>query len=142
MTEKNKSPKKGKSRKAPKKAARKAAPKTAKKAARKTPAKAAAKARAKAPAKAKTKRPAPKKAPPQHWLVRPETIRKLSIGSGVTLAALVAIEAGVQTHTYFGLDGTFAFNAWYGFVACVAMIVAAKGLGAFLKREDTFYGGD
>ena len=134
MTEKKKSPAKGKPRKAGKKAARKAA--------KKAPAKAVAKARAKAPAKAKTKRPAPKKAPPQHWLVRPETIRKLWIGGGVTLAALVVIEAGVQTHGYFGLDGTFAFNAWYGFATCVAMIVAAKGLGALLKREDTYYGGD
>ena len=84
----------------------------------------------------------PKKAPPQHWLVRPETIRKLWIVGGVTLAALVAIEVGIQTHGYFGLDGTFAFDAWYGFAACVAMIVAAMGLGALLKREDTYYGGD
>ncbi len=83
-----------------------------------------------------------KETPPRHWLVRPETIRRLWIGGGVALAALVAIEAGVQTYGYFGLDGTFAFNAWYGFAACVAMIAAAKGLGAFLKREDTYYDGD
>ncbi len=90
----------------------------------------------------KAKRPAPMKAPPQHWLVRPETIRKLWIGGGVTLTALVAIEAGVQTYGTFGLDGTFAFNAWYGFAVCVAMIAAAKGLGAFLKREDAYNDGD
>ncbi len=130
MTEKKKSPSKAKGKKAARKAAKKA------------PGKAAAKARAKAPAKAKKKRSAPQKAPPLHWLVRPETIRKLWIGGGVTLAALVAIEAGVKTHGTFGLDGAFAFNAWYGFAVCVAMIVAAKGLGFFLKREDTFYGGD
>ncbi len=114
---------------------------------KKTPSKAKAKPRKaakKAPAKAraKAKRPAPQKAPPLHWLVRPETIRKLWIGGGVALAALVAIELGVQTYGYFGLDGTFAFNAWYGFAVCVAMIVAAKGLGAFLKREDAYYDGD
>ena len=114
------------------------------------PAKAPTKARTQGPVKAtakaaktpKAKRPAPKKAPPLHWLVRPATIRKLWIGGGLALAALVAIEMGVKTHGYFGLDGTFAFNAWYGFAACVAMIVAAKGLGAILKREDTYYGGD
>lgn len=88
------------------------------------------------------KKPAKKKTPPRHWLVRPETIRKLWIGGGVTLAALVAVEAGVQTHGYFGLDGTFAFNAWFGFAGCVAMVAAAKGLGAILKREDTYYDGD
>ncbi len=132
MTEKKKSPAKGKPKKAAKKSARKA------------PAKARAKAPvlAKTPAKAKAKRPAPKKAPPPHWLVRPETIRKLWIGGGVTLAALVAVQMGIESHGYFGLDGTFAFYAWYGFAVCVAMIAAANGLGAFLKREDTFYGGD
>ena len=88
------------------------------------------------------KKPAKKKTPPRHWLVRPETIRKLWIGGGMALAALVAVEAGVQTHGYFGLDVTFAFNAWYGFAACVAMVAADKGLGAILKREDTYYDGD
>jgi len=126
MTEKKKSPAKGKPRKATKKAAKNAP----------------VKPKAKAPAKAKTKRLAPKKAPPRHWLVRPETIRKLWIGGGVTLAALVAVQMGIEFHGYFGLDGTFAFNAWYGFAVCVAMIIAAKGLGALLKREDTYYGGD
>jgi hypothetical protein len=76
---------------------------------------------------------------PLHWLVRPETIRKLWIGGILALAALVASEAGVKMYGYFGLDGTFAFNAWYGFAVCVAMVVAAKGLGAFLKREDAYY---
>ncbi|MDA1089181.1 MAG: hypothetical protein O3A85_02545 [Proteobacteria bacterium] len=77
-----------------------------------------------------------------HWLIRPETIRKLWIGGGVLLAFLVAIELWVQPQGYFGLDGTFAFNAWYGFIVCVAMVVGAKGLGIFLKREDTYYDRD
>jgi|ETNmetMinimDraft_13_1059891.scaffolds.fasta_scaffold07485_2 hypothetical protein len=74
-----------------------------------------------------------------HWLVRPPTIRMLWIGGGLVLAALVAIETGIKTHGYFGIDDTFAFNAWYGFIVCVAMVIAAKGLGIFLKREDTYY---
>ena len=105
------------------------------------------KARAKAPVKAKAKavktqkttRPAPKKARPQHWLVRPETIRRLWIGGLFTLAGLVAVEVWVYTHGYFGIDGIFAFNAWFGFASCVAMIVISNGLGKLLKREDTYY---
>ncbi len=81
--------------------------------------------------------------PPQlHWLVRPETIRKLWVWGSVLLAALVAIEFAVQPHGYFGIDDTFAFNAWYGFLACVAMVIVAKGLGILLKRKDTYYDGD
>jgi len=107
------------------------------------------KTKAKAPAKAKTparsakgKAAKAQPAPELHWLVRPETIRKLWVGGGAVLAVLVVLQAWVETHGYFGLDGTFSFNAWYGFVTCVAMIVGAKGLGAFLKREDTYYGAD
>ena len=74
-----------------------------------------------------------------HWLVRPETIRKLWIGGSVMLALLVAVEFLVHPHGYFGIDDTFAFNAWFGFAACVAMVVGAKGLGFLLKREDTYY---
>ncbi len=100
-------------------------------------------AKKKTPRKAKGKpRKDATKTPPPHWLVRPKTIRKLWIGGGVALAALVAMETGVQSYGYFGLDGTFAFYAWYGFAVCVAMVVAAKGLGAILKREDTYYDGD
>jgi hypothetical protein len=77
--------------------------------------------------------------PPIHWLVRPETIRKLWAGGIGLLAALVVIEIWILPRGYFGIDDTFAFNAWYGFAVCVAMVVAAKGLGVFLKREDTYY---
>ncbi len=106
---------------------------------KKAPKKAPVKAKAKAVKTQKAKRPAPKKARPQHWLVRPETIRRLWIGGLFALAGLVAVEAWVYTHGYFGIDGIFAFNAWFGFASCVAMILISNGLGKLLKREDTYY---
>ena len=75
----------------------------------------------------------------EHWLRRPETIRKLWIGGCAGLAVLVVLDFFIHPHAYFGLDGTFAFNAWFGFGGCVAMVVFAKLLGVFLKREDTYY---
>ncbi len=81
----------------------------------------------------------PGNATTEHWLRRPETIRKLWIGGLFALAGLVAVEAWVYNHGYFGIDGIFAFNAWFGFASCVAMIVISNGLGKLLKREDTYY---
>lgn len=75
----------------------------------------------------------------QHWLTRPETIRKLWRISIAVLAATVAAELFIEHEAYFGIDGTFGFNAWYGFAACAAMIVAAKLIGLALKRPDTYY---
>lgn len=78
----------------------------------------------------------------KHWLVRRRSIRMLWI---VFVAVLVIVAVGdvvVHGHPYFGLDGTFAFYAWYGFLTCVGMILFAKAVGVFLKREDTYYDGE
>lgn len=75
----------------------------------------------------------------KHWLVRSENIRLLwRIFIGV-LAATVAAELFVSHEPKFGIDGYFAFNAWYGLIACAALIFLAKALGAFLKRPDDYY---
>jgi hypothetical protein len=74
-----------------------------------------------------------------HWLVRESTIKKLWILFGAVLAATVLMDIVVAHHPYFGLDGSFGFGAWFGFASCAAMIIAAKALGAVLKRPDTYY---
>ncbi len=74
-----------------------------------------------------------------HWLVRPETIRLLWRW-GISLLLLLTLgDLIIQGHTYFAVDGTFAFYSWYGLATCAAMVMFAKGLGAFLKRRDTYY---
>lgn len=75
----------------------------------------------------------------QHWLVRPATIRKLWIALILVLAACVLAQFALPVEAHFGIDGIFAFGAWFGFVACVAMILFAKLLGALLKRDDDYY---
>jgi hypothetical protein len=74
----------------------------------------------------------------QHWLVRPTTIRWLWRIFIAVLAATVA--AGLFVHEHLaGIAGTFGFAAWFGFLACAALILAAKAIGALLKRPDTYY---
>ena len=74
-----------------------------------------------------------------HWLVRATSIRRLWIAFIAMLAATVLADLAVEHHSYFGLDGTFGFGAWFGFASCVVLIVFAKALGALLKRPDTYY---
>ena len=132
--------KKKASLKAQKTATQKAAPKKVKRTAPK-------KAKGQGPGKARVgqkgvgKRPKvrPRSATTEHWLRRPETIRRLWIGGLFALVGLVAVEVWVYTHGYFGIDGLFAFNAWFGFASCVVMIFISNGLGKLLKREDTYY---
>ena len=77
-----------------------------------------------------------------HWLVRPETIRKLWRWGLSLLAVLVLADLVITPHPYFGIDGSFGFYAWYGFATCAVMVIGAKALAIFLKRNDTYYGED
>jgi hypothetical protein len=85
--------------------------------------------------------PQPRPAAPVHWLSRPETIRRLWVAFAVVLALSVAIEALVHMHPRFRIEGWFGFHAGYGFLACVGMVLFAKGLGFLVKRPDDYYPG-
>jgi sterol desaturase/sphingolipid hydroxylase (fatty acid hydroxylase superfamily) len=91
------------------------------------------------PATPKTETNWPSETQP-HWLVRPTTIRGLWLIFIIILAGTVAAQFYVHVHSEFGIEGTLGFNAWYGFGACVALIVVAKILGVLIKRTDTDYG--
>jgi hypothetical protein len=74
-----------------------------------------------------------------HWLTEQSTIRLLWRVSLILLALLVVAGAFVEQHPHFGIDAVFAFPAWYGFGACIALIVIAKAIGLLLKRPDDYY---
>ena len=74
-----------------------------------------------------------------HWLVRPATIRKLWWIFGAILAATVVAQFFIHVHGYFTVDEWPGFNALYGFLTCVGMVVFAKFLGFAVKRPDDYY---
>ena len=75
----------------------------------------------------------------EHWLVRPATVRRLWLGFIVILALTVGAQFFFKIKGYFGLDGTFAFGAWFGFGSCLIMVLLAKILGLILKRDENYY---
>ncbi len=77
-----------------------------------------------------------------HWLARPSTIKLLWRVFAVVLIALVALQLIVKIKGYFTVDSWFGFGAAFGFLACLAMVLVAKGLGFFLKRPETYYAED
>lgn len=74
-----------------------------------------------------------------HWLDRPSSIPKLWVGFVVVLSITVVAEFFVSLHPHFDVENFPAFNALYGFLTCILMIIVAKGLAIFLKRPDTYY---
>lgn len=78
----------------------------------------------------------------QRWLVRTGTIRLLWVLFLFILALTVLASLFMDAHAWFRLDGTFAFNAWYGFATCIGMIIIAKMLGRLLHRKENYYDRD
>lgn len=74
-----------------------------------------------------------------HWLTRPATIRKLWWVFAAVLALTVLAQFLIPVKGKFPLESTFAFAAWYGFFCCVAMVLAARVLGWWLKRPESYY---
>ena len=78
----------------------------------------------------------------QHWLVRPGTIRLLWIIFLIVLALTVLAGLFTEVHARFRINGSLAFNAWYGFLSCIGMVLVAKLLGRLLHRKDSYYDRD
>jgi len=75
----------------------------------------------------------------KRWLLRKENIRTLWITFIITLIATLVAGLFVHQHESFGIEDSFGFFGWYGFITCVAMVIFAKLLGLFLKRPENYY---
>ena len=75
----------------------------------------------------------------RHWLDEPHNVRLLWRVFLSVLALTVLAEFAVVLHPHFAIETLFGFHAWFGFLACAALILAARALGLLLKRPDTYY---
>ena len=73
------------------------------------------------------------------WLARPATIRLLWRVFAVVLAVSVLAQLTFKVKGYFGVDGWLGFGAFFGFLSCLAMVLFARALGRFLKRDENWY---
>ena len=70
------------------------------------------------------------------------TIRKWWIGFILVLIGTLIAEFFVHPHPHFAVDSIPLFSAWFGFAACVIIVLFSKFLGIFLKRSFDYYKGD
>ena len=74
------------------------------------------------------------------WFDKPSSRKLLWWILWITCGLTVVAELFIHRHPHFGIDGFFSFYSVMGFVGCAAMILVAKGLGVFLKRNENYYG--
>jgi hypothetical protein len=75
----------------------------------------------------------------KYWLDRRENVTKVYRAVWLACVLLLLVEPFVHKHGDFGAESWFGFHAGFGFVACVGLVLAAKGLRRLLKRPENYY---
>jgi len=76
---------------------------------------------------------------PVGWLDRKENVSKVYRGVWLICALLLAVEPLTHKHGHFRFEEWFGFHSFFGFVACIALVLAAKALRRWLKRPEDYY---
>ncbi len=76
----------------------------------------------------------------KYWLDDPRNVSKIFYGLALICAGLFLADFFYHKHTYFAFEGWFGFFAWYGFICCVALVLLAKQMRKWVKRDEGYYG--
>ena len=68
-----------------------------------------------------------------------ENVRKLYFGLWIFGLAWVIPDLFLHKHEDVGFAATIGFYAVFGFVACVVLVLTAKGLRRLLMRPEDYY---
>jgi hypothetical protein len=74
-----------------------------------------------------------------YWLDNPRNVDRLVYGFYVVCALLLAIDVFVPKHGPFEIEHIYGFYGVFGFVACVALVLAAKQMRRVLMRPEDYY---
>jgi hypothetical protein len=77
--------------------------------------------------------------PKTYWLDDPNNVDRLVRVFYGVCAVLVAIDVFVPKHGPYAIEHWFGFYGWFGFIACVALVLIAKQLRRVLMRPENYY---
>jgi phosphatidylserine synthase len=75
----------------------------------------------------------------KYWLDEPGNVKKIIWALFAVCAALFLADTFYHKHSNFEAENFFGFYAIFGFVVCVALVLAAKGMRVFLMRSEDYY---
>ncbi len=76
------------------------------------------------------------------YLLQPMVVKRIVYTLYALCAGSVLLDLVIHRHETLGFAEFFGFYAWYGLVACVALVLAAKGMRRLVKRPENYYGED
>lgn len=74
-----------------------------------------------------------------YWLDDPANVTKLYRGLWTVGILLLLGDLLLHKHEDFTFAGWFSFYGIFGFVACVVLVISAKGLRRLLMRSEDYY---
>lgn len=80
-----------------------------------------------------------KTADTHYWLDQPRNVEKIVRVLYAICAFLVLLDLFYHKHAHFAFENWFGFYAGYGFFMCVALVLIAKWMRVFLKRNEDYY---
>lgn len=81
----------------------------------------------------------PDKGSRQYWLDKPANVNKVVYAVYAICAVLFGLDFVIHRHAEVGFDGWYGFYGWFGFIACVGLVLAARAMRIFLKRDEDYY---
>ena len=75
----------------------------------------------------------------RYWLDDPRNVDKIVYALYAVCGLLLVIDPLIHKHGPFAIEHWFGFYGIYGFVACVALVLAAKELRRILMRPEDYY---
>lgn len=75
----------------------------------------------------------------KHVFDRPENVQRLLRGFYGICALLLVLDVVFHRHVEHVLEKIPGFYALFGFVACVTLVLVAKGLRRMLMRSEDYY---
>jgi len=76
----------------------------------------------------------------RYWLDDWRNVRKLLWALYAACAVLILLDLAYHKHAVLAFEGWFGFYGVYGFVACVLLVLTAKGLRLLIARPLDYYG--
>lgn len=77
------------------------------------------------------------------WFERPENVRKMIVALVIVCVGLVLAEFFYTNHhPHFGIESSFAFQAWFGFVTFVVIVFLGRLLRMIVSRPEDYYDRD
>jgi membrane protein YdbS with pleckstrin-like domain len=75
----------------------------------------------------------------QHIFDKPENVRRLLWLLYFACALLLAIELFFHRHVEHAWESMWGFYSFYGFMACISLVLLAKQLRKLVKRPEDYY---